>query len=112
MFPDVQETRSGCAIQERLTLNSPVSSSNDMTSAPTMGAHFLRVMMLRTMGLLSPCTVTMLAIWITGSFSASGKQPCTASHVTCQSPLNSSYSLCTDGTTLTLPPHELPIVTP
>lgn len=53
------------------------SLSKDMTSAPTMAAQLSRVMTLRTSGLLCPCTVTRLAIWITGSFSASGKCPCT-----------------------------------
>ena len=41
-----------------------------------MGAQELSVITLRTMGLDCPCTVTMLAIWMTGSFSASGKHPC------------------------------------
>ena len=47
-----------------------------MTSEPTMGAQVPSVITLRTSGLALPCSVTMLAIWITGSFSASGKQPC------------------------------------
>ena len=52
-----------------------VSFSKDMTSAPTMDAQDLRVWMFFTRGFFSPCTVSMLAIWMTGSCSASGKWP-------------------------------------
>ena len=52
--------------------------SKDMTSAPTMGAQDWSVSTLRTVAVSLPCSVTMLAIWITGSFSASGKCPCAA----------------------------------
>ena len=62
-----------------LTLSSSASFSNDMTSAPTMAAQDLSVITFRTVGFCLPCSVTMLAIWMTGSFSASGKCPCKAS---------------------------------
>ena len=37
-------------------------------------------MMFLTLGCGSPCTVSMLAIWITGSISASGKWPFLPAH--------------------------------
>lgn len=43
--------------------------------APVMGAHDLRVMMLRTVGAFCPNSVTREAIWMTGSLSGSGKWP-------------------------------------
>ena len=49
--------------------------ANDMTSAPTIGEQELRVITLRTVGAASPWTVTMFAIWMTGSCSGSGKWP-------------------------------------
>ena len=60
-----------------ITFRSSASLAKDMTSAPTMGAQESSVMTFFTVGLFLPCSVTMLAIWITGSFSASGKCPCT-----------------------------------
>mmetsp|Transcript_1223 Transcript_1223/g.3094 ORF Transcript_1223/g.3094 Transcript_1223/m.3094 type:complete len:206 (-) Transcript_1223:429-1046(-) len=51
------------------------SVSLEMTCAPTIGRHPLRVKTFWTMGDFSPYTVTALAIWMTGSFSASGKYP-------------------------------------
>ena len=47
-----------------------------MTSAPMMEAQVLSVMMFFTTGEDCPCTVTRLAIWMTGSLSGSGKWPC------------------------------------
>ena len=41
-----------------------------------MEEQVLRVMMFLTAGSAWPCTLTRLAIWITESFSASGKCPC------------------------------------
>jgi hypothetical protein len=41
-----------------------------------MEEHVFRVMMFLTAGVACPCTLTRLAIWITESFSASGKWPC------------------------------------
>jgi hypothetical protein len=38
-------------------------SQKDMTLAPTIGEHDLRVITFRTIGSCSPCTVTRLAIW-------------------------------------------------
>ena len=61
----------------RRTLRSSTSVANDMTSAPTIGEQELRVMTLRTVGTASPWTVTMFAIWMTGSCSGSGKWPFT-----------------------------------
>jgi len=60
----------------RRAFSSSSSVLKDMTSEPTMGAQEPSVITLRTSGRSLPCSVTMLAIWITGSFSASGKQPC------------------------------------
>lgn len=40
-----------------------LSVLNDITSTPTIGAHDLRVMTLRTNGSLSPCKVTRLATY-------------------------------------------------
>ncbi len=54
------------------------SRSKDMTSAPMMGAQVLSVMIFLTAGAACPCTVTRLAIWMTGSLSGSGKWPCSA----------------------------------
>ncbi len=56
------------------------SLSNDRTSEPTMCAHELSVKMFLTNGVLSPCRVTMLAIWMTGSCCASGKTPLRPAH--------------------------------
>ena len=49
--------------------------SKQITSEPAMLAHVSSVNTLRTNGLFCPCTCTMLAIWITGSFSGSGNIP-------------------------------------
>jgi hypothetical protein len=40
-----------------------LSESKDMTLAPTIGEHDLRVITFRTTGFCSPCTVTRFAIW-------------------------------------------------
>mmetsp|Transcript_6455 Transcript_6455/g.27514 ORF Transcript_6455/g.27514 Transcript_6455/m.27514 type:complete len:233 (+) Transcript_6455:2137-2835(+) len=60
--------------------NSSRSSEKHSTSDPTMGAHVSRVQMARITGLSSPWHVTMVAIWITGSCSASGKCPLRPAH--------------------------------
>mmetsp|Transcript_34757 Transcript_34757/g.82380 ORF Transcript_34757/g.82380 Transcript_34757/m.82380 type:complete len:221 (+) Transcript_34757:2231-2893(+) len=56
------------------------SSSNECTSAPEIGAQVLRVKMFLTMGFFEPWTETQLAIWMTGSFSGSGKCPLRPAH--------------------------------
>ena len=60
----------------RHRLSRSPSRWNDMTSAPMMEAQVLSVMMFFTTGEDCPCTVTRLAIWMTGSLSGSGKWPC------------------------------------
>ena len=70
--------RVSCLGKRGRALSSSSSLVKDITSEPTMGAQVPSVITLRTSGLSLPCSVTMLAIWITGSFSASGKQPCQA----------------------------------
>jgi hypothetical protein len=56
------------------------SSWNSSTWVPTMCEQVLRVKTLRMKGCSSPCRVTMLAIWMTGSISASGKIPLRPAH--------------------------------
>ena len=50
----------------RHRLSRSPSRWNDMTSAPMMEAQVLSVMMFFTTGDDCPCTVTRLAIWMTG----------------------------------------------
>ncbi|KAH3665690.1 hypothetical protein OGAPHI_003878 [Ogataea philodendri] len=69
-----------------LTINSfhlsniSVSDSYENVSEPTIGAHDFTVNTLRTNGKDSPAVATTLAIWITGSCSASGKIPFLPAH--------------------------------
>ena len=58
-----------------LTLSISCSRGKERTCEPTTGAQVLSVKTLRKNGSLSPWRITMLAIWITGSLSASGKMP-------------------------------------
>ena len=58
-----------------LTFSKSCSLWKDSTWEPTTGAQVLSVNTLRIKGSGSPCLITMLAIWITGSFSASGNTP-------------------------------------
>ena len=56
------------------------SFSNETTCAPEIDAHVSSVNTFLKTGAFSPCSVTWLAIWITGSFSASGKTPGRPAH--------------------------------
>lgn len=52
----------------------------EITWAPTMFEHSPKVKTFLTNGLDSPCLVTKFAIWITGSWEASGKTPFLPAH--------------------------------
>ncbi len=59
---------------------SPTCSKSDSfwkgsTCEPTIDAHVFKVKTFRINGSFSPCLITMLAIWMTGSLSGSGKTP-------------------------------------
>jgi hypothetical protein len=71
----------------RHRLSRSPSRWKDMTSAPMMEAQVLSVMMFFTTGEDCPCTVTRLAIWMTGSLSGSGKWPCRGDHNMSNAPL-------------------------
>lgn len=57
------------------TCNILASDLWQMTCEPTTGAQVLSVKTFLMNGSCSPCLITMLAIWMTGSLSASGKTP-------------------------------------
>ena len=57
------------------TFKSSPSFLYDNTCDPTTGEHELSVKTFLMKGSCSPCFCTMLAIWMTGSLSASGNIP-------------------------------------
>lgn len=64
-----------CFISINATCSSCFSCVKHNIWEPTMLAQDWRVNTVRIKGSVSPCRCTMEAIWITGSFSASGKIP-------------------------------------